>query len=91
MNIIEKRLLENVFDSLDRLFDKECKVIDFYALIFASDIALKETKSSVRLSEYIDKLDTILKAGGSENKQRECTISATNSLRDKLNELLPID
>ncbi len=83
MNIIEKQLLKNVFDSLDRLFDKECGVIDFYAL--------KEIKSSVSLSEYIDKLDTILKAGGSENKQRECAISATNSLRGKLNELLPID
>lgn len=90
MNKLEKRLLENIFDSLDRLFDRECKVIDLHALLFASDLALKQFNSRIHLADLINELDKILKRMNSDEEQRKRTLAVTDNLRNELNELLPV-
>lgn len=88
MNKLEKQLLENIFDSLDRLFDKECGVVDLYALSFASNLALKEQNSKVCLTEIINELDKILKTKNSDEDKRYMALEATDNLRSELNDLL---
>ena len=40
----EKKLLENILDGLDRLFDSESSAIDLQTLIFATSKALSNTE-----------------------------------------------
>ncbi|WP_144394624.1 hypothetical protein [Pleionea sediminis] len=89
MNEVEKKILENVFDSLDRLFDRECNVIDVYALLFASEAACKNSEA-VLLHEYVVKLESIIRSGEPEESQRDQALVTTNKLRVELNELLPV-
>lgn len=88
MTKLAKQLLENIFDSLDRLFDRECRVIDLYALLFVSDLALKEQNSKFCFTEYINKLDKVIKTNNSEEFKRDKALTATDNLRSQLNELL---
>lgn len=82
-------LLENVLDSLDRLFDRDSEVIDIYVLIFATAKALAETKHSQILDKTANKLDEILKTNKSENELREVALIATDDLRHYIAELFP--
>lgn len=91
MDKLQKQLLENIFDSLDRLFDRECRVIDLYALLFASDIALGGFNHSISLSEYTNKLEKIMKSRISEDDQMDMALIATDNLRCELNDLLPFE
>jgi hypothetical protein len=50
MTKVEKELLENILDGLDRLFGRESSAIGIYALIFATSKALSHT-------EYFSPLD----------------------------------
>ena len=90
MNKIEKEILENVFDSLDRLFDRKCGVYDVCDLIFASDLVLKNLNSQVDLGNYYRDIKTISQRKISEDNKRDDALNATDSLRELLNELLPI-
>lgn len=90
MNKIEKQLLENIFDALDRLFDRKCNAIDVHALIFASEKALGETFAEIQFSDYESKLNKIIRNGKSDEIQREEALEVTNKLRSELNDLLPI-
>ena len=33
----DKQLLENLFDSLDRLFDRESRVLDVFQILYATE------------------------------------------------------
>jgi len=52
-------LLGNVFDSLDRLFDRESSAIDVYALLFATQNALPSSDHCPDLGSYVDELFAI--------------------------------
>jgi len=90
MNKIEKEILENVLDSLDRLFDRKCEIYDVCDLIFASDLVLKNLNSQVDLGIYYRKIKIIVQKEISEENKRNDTLNVTDSLRELLNELLPI-
>ncbi len=90
MNEAERKLLENIFDALDRLFDKKCNAIDVYALIFASEKALGESFTAIELGGYIIELNKIVRSVESDEFQREEALKVTNSLRDTLNKLLSL-
>jgi hypothetical protein len=83
-----KQLLENVFDSLDRLFDRQDRVIDVYHIILATDKAIGESVANISLVGYADKLGKIVRENNSEETQREQALSATNRLREILNDIL---
>ena len=90
MEPIEKQLLGNVFDALDRLFDSECGVIDVHAILYASEMALKTSSLPIELTKYETELRKIIQSGEGSHAQRDKALDATNDLREKLNELLPI-
>ncbi|WP_444932216.1 hypothetical protein ACJJIF_10770 [Microbulbifer sp. SSSA002] len=89
MNQVEKQILENIFDALDRLFDRECKVIDVSVLLYASEKALADSEI-VPLVSYVAELEKLVRRGESEDIQREHALEITNELRVTLNEMLPI-
>lgn len=89
MNQVEKKLLDNLFDSLDRLFDRECKTFDLYSLLYASEKALG-VSPIIALESYSIDLEKIVQKGNSEEFQREEALKITNNLRILLNELLSI-
>ena len=84
----EQELLENLFDSLDRLFDRHCRIYDVHDLLVATAIALKSLGSTIELAKYINGLKPIIR---SEEDKREQALIVTDSLRLKLNDLLPED
>jgi hypothetical protein len=90
MNQSERQLLENLFDALDRLFDRESKVVDIYSLFYASNLAMGETSPVVALGSYTRELNELSRSGKPEELQREEALKITNDLRGILNELLPV-
>jgi hypothetical protein len=84
----DKQLLENVFDSLDRLFDRQNCVIDLYHLILATHKAIREKTVNLSLASYADKLGQIVRENDTEEVQREKALIATDQLREILNETL---
>ena len=89
MTDTEADLLENVLDSLDRLFDRESSAIDVYVLLFATQKALSGSGCCPDLSGYVDSLAAIVRSGESVDSQRENALAVTDNLRSVLNKLLP--
>lgn len=90
MNKEELVLLENILDSLDRLFDEDSQVIDIHQLIFATSKALIETNHYQILDKTAKKLDIVLKADSSKDIMRESALIATNELRHCIAKFFPI-
>lgn len=84
----DRQLLENVFDSLDRLFDRKSCVIDVYHLILATDKAVGSADVNLSLAGYAGRLGKIVRKNSSEEFQREQALIATDQLRETLNEIL---
>ena len=84
----DKQLLGNVFDSLDRLFDRESRVIDVYQLLYATDKAIENDDVKISLSGYVIELGKIVRENESEEIQRERALMVTDKLREALNEFL---
>lgn len=89
MSSIELILLENILDSLDRLFDRDSKTVDVFALIFATSIALNNTNHFQILDETAKKLENIFKITDSENELREAALFETDELRHYAAKLFP--
>ena len=89
MNEVDKQLLENLFDALDRLFDKECTTIDLYVLVYATDKAILDSVKSINLRSYAAELDVLVRSGKPQDLQRDEALNLTNNLRVTLNEILP--
>lgn len=82
----ETQLLENLFDCLDRLFDRECGTVDVYNLLFATE-KLITSIPDLNLDHYLSGVEQIMRNRESDEVQREMSLAATDSLRHKLNEL----
>ncbi len=89
MNDTELFLLENILDSLDRLFDEDSQVIDVYVLIFATAKALAETNHFQILDTASNKLDAVLKTIKSKNELRKAALIETDELRHYIAKLVP--
>lgn len=89
MNKLDIELLENVFDSLDRLFDRETNVVDVHALLFSTQHALSNESSCPNLDKYVCDLSSVVSSGESSQEQREQALDITNSLRAILSDTLP--
>ncbi len=85
----EKALLENLLDSLDRLFDRKSTVIDVYALLFATSKALANTPHYPHIEPLVGNLLTIVRRQGSEEVRRDAALVATDDLRKFLADSLP--
>ncbi len=90
MNETDAKICENILDALDRLFDRESKVIDIFALIFASSEALGSSVTGLNLDGLAIELEKISRNGKAEELQREEALQVTNNLRVTLNDMLSV-
>ncbi len=82
------RLLDNMLDSLDRLFDRESGVIDVYAIVYASALALREHRLFAVFEEAAESLERVVRAGLPEEAARELALEVTDPLRIALADAL---
>ena len=88
MSEIEKQLLENLLDALDRLFDSESSAVDIHSLLYASSSFNGGAIRSLKLDQYIASLGVLIRNSESAEDQRNEALSITNNLRIEVNELL---
>lgn len=88
MTKVEKELLENILDGLDRLFDRETGAIEIYTLIFAASKALSDTEYFSILDRTANELNEILHSKLNVENERDASLKATNDLRHFLAEIL---
>ncbi len=84
----EKKLLDNVLDGLDRLFDSESRAVDTYALIFATSEALSDTEYFPILNETSENLEKIWRSDMNPIDERFEALSVTDNLRIFLAKIL---
>ncbi|WHI53006.1 hypothetical protein P3339_09660 [Microbulbifer sp. MLAF003] len=89
MTEIEIELLENLFDSLDKLFDRKCTVFDLTSELQTTQSRLG-LNPPIDLNPYLEKLNKLIKSEESEEAKRNEALAITNKLREQLNDLLPI-
>ncbi|MFD0727418.1 hypothetical protein [Lysobacter brunescens] len=87
---IEIRLLSNVLDALDRLFDGDSSPIDIHDLLLATGHALKHPPSIEYVLDPVPGLQAILRNSGSPEDQQQLSLEATNNLRHYLADLDPL-
>ena len=80
----ENRLLANLLDALDRLFDRECSPVDLVALLFATSIALDGTRMLALLESTRLQLENLLRSGSSGQELHLAALQATDGLRREL-------
>jgi hypothetical protein len=81
LKAVEKKLLLNVLDGLDRLSDRDSEVIDLYALIFATSEALINTEYSDLFKDATNNLEKIAFSEQEEEVKREQALFVTNYFR----------
>lgn len=89
MTSAEETVLENALDALDRLFDRESQVIDVYALLFSSAVAMKGNKFERLFAESALKLHGLISARRDKEAQRDSALEFTDELRKALADALP--
>ena len=77
----EKQLLDNLLDSLDRLFDSESAVADIHALLFATSKALALSELGPRIELFVTPLGELVRKRGTEEARRDEALMITNDLR----------
>lgn len=82
------KLLNNLLDALDRLFDRECRAIDILFLVYATHQALGPTELGQVFQTAVIDLERIVKGRQENELEREAALSATNDLRLRLAELV---
>lgn len=83
----ENKILDNILDGLDRLFDRESKAIDLQALIFATSKALSDTEHFAILDDAANSLEKIVNSGLKADEERDAALNVTNDLRIYLAEI----
>lgn len=84
----ERKLLDNILDALDRLFDTESTAVDIYVLIFATSKALSNTEYFVILDNAVNNLEEIVSSKLKADDERSEALKVTNDLRIFLAETL---
>ncbi len=90
MTKTEETLLNNVLDSLDRLYDGHTYVIDVYFLLMATSAALAETEHAIVINEAVARLEPICRTSMSTIERKSQALNVTDDLRLHLAKLLPM-
>jgi|SRR5215203_3703788 len=81
LKAVEKKLLLNALDGLDWLSDRDSEVIHFYALIFATSIALTDSEYSDLFKDAANNLEKIAFSEQEEEFKRDQALFVTNRFR----------
>lgn len=84
----EIKLLDNILDSLDRLFDRESRLVDIHTLIFATSKALSKTQHLSILNETCNNLEQIASLNLNADNETVEALKATDKLRHYLAKIL---
>jgi hypothetical protein len=90
MTKTEETLLNNVLDSLDRLYDGDTYAIDVYFLLVATSAALAETEHAIVINVAAARLEPICRTAMSTIERRSQALNVTDDLRLYVAELLPM-
>ncbi|HEY4262920.1 MAG TPA: hypothetical protein VGM98_22360 [Schlesneria sp.] len=86
----EKALLDNLLNSLDRLYDRDSSATDVWALLFATSKALASSEFLPHIEPFVGKLLAIVRTRGSTgDSRRDAALVATDDLRKLLADWLP--
>ena len=77
----EARLVSNLLEALDRLYDQQTTVKDLHALLEASAVALGETSLAPELIRASKALDEVLRRPGTESDRNLEALRVTDPLR----------
>jgi hypothetical protein len=80
----EKQLLDNLLDSLDRLYDEQTRVLDVQALLQTTGSAVTESDLQSRLLSASAAVLSIIRAQPDEEARRNHTLIALQPLRERL-------
>ena len=83
------KLLDNLLDALDRLYDRATTVTDLHALVYATKVALSETVHTAILTDAEQRLQRILRSGKSVTEERDVALNETDDLRKYLAGVVP--
>lgn len=83
------KLLDNLLDALDRLYDRATTVTDLHALVFATEVALSGTVHTPILTDAAQRLQRILRSGKSVSEERDVALNETDDLRKYLAGVVP--
>lgn len=80
----EALLRDNLLDALDRLYDQECRVIDMYALLEATRVALPPSDLAAVLTDAADALAVLIRLGRPEIEMNFAALVITHPVRHKV-------
>ena len=84
----EYELLGNLFDALDRLFDWKCGAFDIWALLVATEAALRDTPHRPALEQPLSDLKAVVLSKATEEARRDHALGVTDPLRQYLADVL---
>lgn len=85
----ETKLLENVLDCLDRVFDRDCTVMDLHALLYATSKALTRSRFRDHIEPFVGPLREIIRTKPTPELRREKALEVTDDMRKFLASVLP--
>ena len=84
---METQLLDNALDALDGLYDQELRVVDLWALLLATSVALRDTMHYGELVAPVGELLAIARSAESEETKNSRALIASDPLRKYLGSL----
>ncbi len=84
MSRTEAKLLANLLDALDRLYDRECSDVDIWALLFATAAALNGHRLAPVVDEARVRVEEVVRSGASDEDRNSACLGATGDLRSVL-------
>jgi hypothetical protein len=83
------KLLDNLLDALDRLYDRATTVTDLHALVYATEVALSGSVHTAMLTDAEQLLQRLLRSGKSVTEERDIALNETDDLRKYLAGVVP--
>lgn len=74
-------LLDNLMNGLDRLYDKETRVIDIHALLHATRWAMAATDLGDQIGAAAEGVLVVVRSGATEEEQNRAALAVTDPLR----------
>ncbi len=87
----ERTLLENVLESLDRLFDRDSKARDVFLVLVATSMALQRTELKAAFEDPIRRLGDVVRSKLLPEPLRDLALEVTDGLRGFVAEQLGLN
>lgn len=91
MSEVERTLLSNALDALDRLHDGDSTVADVYDLFYATAAALRDTDYHTPFAAVLPALAEVVRFVEGRETRRSKALWVTDDLRQYLARSLPFD